>query len=114
MFYFVLSSLVVPRERALRTRLTRAHAHDAGRSHSTRSIIDLEDREPCLHTKFLVYERLQLRPIQNMPTVSCVYRVSAPDDRHTNRGVQTMSPCVRGTSNPQTLYSPNKAHPSCL
>ena len=48
MFYFVLSSLVVPRERALRTRLTRAHTHDAGRS--TRSIIDLEDREPCLQS----------------------------------------------------------------
>ena len=115
MFYFVLSSLVVPRERALRpAHATHARTRTTQEGRSTRSIIDLEDREPCLHTKVLVYERLQLRPIQNMPTVSCVYRVSAPDDRHTNRGVQTMSPCVRGTSNPQTLYSPNKAHPSCL
>ena len=65
MFYFVLSSLVVPRERALRTRLTRARTTQG--SQRTRSN-DNEGREPFLQSS-------RVRAITGRYKICPLYRV---------------------------------------
>ena len=113
MFYFVLSSLVVPSAQgACAAHATHARTRTTQEGRSTRSIIDLEDREPCLQSS-------RVRAITGRYKICPLYRVYIGyPPLTTDTPTEVFKPCPHVSEvHPtlfQTLYSPNKAHPSCL